>query len=108
MRSEDFQFGLAREVKDRIVSVFVRYKGIHKVWIYGSRAKGNFRKGSDIDLCIQGHLDLTQLLNLRSELDDLNLPYQIDLSLWDFIENSDLLEHIKRCGQVIWMSSTEN
>ena len=46
------QFGLKQEDIDKINHVFASYEGTDKVVIYGSRAKGNFKVGSDIDLTI--------------------------------------------------------
>lgn len=71
--------------------------------LYGSRAKGAYRDGSDIDLTIVGDT-ITQslLLRITNELDDLLLPYKIDLSLLHQIEDKALLEHIKRVGVVFY------
>ncbi len=87
-------------------SVFAKYPQIEKAILYGSRAKGNYRNGSDIDLTLIGdNLDLTMLLRIENELDDLLLPYKIDLSIKHKIENPDLLEHIERVGKVFYLSA---
>ena len=92
-------YGLKDIHIDKIKSVFSNYSDIDKAIIYGSRAKGNYRNGSDIDLTLIGEsIDLTLLQKIENELDDLLLPYQIDLSLYHKIENSDLLDHIERIG----------
>ncbi len=66
--------------------------------LYGSRAKG-----SDIDLTIVGDaLTQSHLLKIANELDDLLLPYKIDLSLMRQIEDEALLEHIRRVGEVFY------
>ncbi len=96
-------FGLEESVVQRICSVFAQEQHLEKVWIYGSRAKGNYRKGSDIDLCLEGALDLADLLKFRMLLDDLNLPYLMDLSLKHQIQNKDLVENIERCGVLFWV-----
>ncbi|WP_293013047.1 nucleotidyltransferase domain-containing protein [Mongoliibacter sp.] len=71
--------------------------------LYGSRAKGNYRPGSDIDLTLLGEsLDLTELQKIEIELDDLMLPYKIDLSIHHKIQNSDFLEHIQRVGKIFY------
>ena len=91
--------GLSSETLTKIQQVFARYPDIDRVSLYGSRAKGNYRRGSDIDLSILGDtLSDTQLLKIENELDDLLLPYKIDLSLFQHIENADLIEHIPRVG----------
>ena len=71
--------------------------------IYGSRAKGNYRNGSDIDLTIKGEtVTLSELMKIETELDDLLLPYKIDLSLLHKIGDASLLDHIKRVGAVFF------
>lgn len=82
-----------------IQEVFSKHNNINRVFLYGSRAKGNYKIGSDIDLTIEGNnLTLTDLFMIENELDDINLPYKIDLSLLHQIENSNLLDHIHRVG----------
>ena len=74
--------------------------------LYGSRAKGTQRKGSDIDMTIVGEsLDTTALLRIETELDDLLLPYSIDLSLFHHVENAELIAHIERVGVTIYARS---
>lgn len=71
--------------------------------MYGSRAKGTYRAGSDIDLTLFGEaLTYIQLDRIETEIDDLLLPYTVDLSLYTQIENTDLLDHIQRVGQVFY------
>lgn len=96
------QFGLKANTISKINSVFAKYPQIEKVLIYGSRAKGNYRAGSDIDLTIVGKLTLTDLLKIENEIDDLLLIYKFDLSLMHQIENPNLVEHINRVGKVFY------
>jgi len=87
----------------KIQSAFANCKAIDKAILYGSRAKGNYRNGSDIDLTLVGNaLDLSMLLKIENKLDDLLLPYNIDLSIFHKIENTDLIEHINRVGFVFY------
>lgn len=80
-----------------------KYPAIEKAILYGSRATGNYRPGSDIDLTLVGEkLNLTTLQKIENELDDLLLPYKIDLSLHKQIRNKELLEHIERVGKVFF------
>jgi predicted nucleotidyltransferase len=93
-------FGLTSQTIQKINSVFSNYPEIIEVIIYGSRAKGNFREGSDIDLTLNAQgLTTTHLLKIENELEELMLPYKIDLSLLHQIDNQELLEHIKRVGK---------
>ena len=71
--------------------------------MYGSRAKGNYTAGSDIDITLKGEeLDLEQLNKINIDLDDLLLPYTFDLSILHQIANPDLIEHIERVGKVFY------
>lgn len=92
--------GLSPHTLALLNSVLARHSGIQRAIVYGSRAKGNFRPGSDIDLTLDApELTLAELLRISSELDDLMLPYTIDLSLLQQINNPSLLEHIAHVGQ---------
>jgi len=97
------KFGLKKDIINQINDVFVKYPQIEKVIIYGSRAKGNFKKGSDIDLTLEGTgLNLSVINSLLNELDDLLLPYTFDVSIFNQIGNADLVEHIGRVGGVFY------
>ena len=97
------RFGLTENTIGAINGLFAACPQIEKVILYGSRARGTQRSGSDIDLTIVGeNVTHDQLLALANQLDDLLLPYKIDLSLLRQIENPELLEHIKRVGTVFF------
>ncbi|RTZ06742.1 nucleotidyltransferase domain-containing protein [Flavobacterium sp. GSP27] len=99
------QFGLKQKDIDKINQVFASYEGIDSVVIYGSRAKGNFKAGSDIDLTIiENSLTFPEFLEIENALDDLLLPYKIDLSLKRKISNVDLLSHINKIGKLFYKS----
>jgi len=98
--------GLKPETVRKIQDVFARFPEVEKAVLYGSRAKGNYSNGSDIDLTLEGNqLDLTILNKIDTEIDDLLLPYKIDLSIYHKIENEDLKNHIKRVGMVFYQQS---
>lgn len=96
------RFGLSEDDIARLWGVFERYSKIDQVLLYGSRAKGNYRPGSDIDLTLMGEIDWPTFNQLTTELDDLLLPYQIDLSIYQHIDNDELKAHIQRHGQVMY------
>lgn len=100
-------YGLKLSDIEKINSVFANYGEIDKVILYGSRAKGNYQNSSDIDLSIVGEIDLDKILKIETKLDDLLLPYQIDLCVLKKIENSDLLDHINRVGVVFYRNSVK-
>jgi uncharacterized protein len=92
------KFGLSEATIEKICTVLARYPQVETAVLYGSRAKGNYKPGSDIDLTLYGDEDLTLrvLLRLMSEIDDLLLPYTIDLSIFHTIDDPDLIDHIER------------
>ena len=99
----DMQYGLKSEVIERINRVFAAHPEVLEVVLYGSRAKCTHRPASDIDLCLKGKkLTLPLLLKIGNELDDLLLPYKIDLSIFHALDNPDLIEHIQRVGVVFY------
>lgn len=97
------KFGLKTETIKAIQEILAGYPEVDRAIIYGSRAKGNYRPGSDIDLTLTGEkLTLTTLQKIENEIDDLLLPYKVDLSLLHHIQNVELLEHIERVGKVFY------
>ncbi len=97
------QSGLKASVIEKIRDVFNAYPEIEQAILYGSRAKGNYRVGSDIDLTLKGkHLTSSQAVTIKAELDNLMLPYKIDLSLFHNIEDMELVSHIQRVGIVFY------
>ncbi|MBN2728193.1 MAG: nucleotidyltransferase domain-containing protein [Bacteroidales bacterium] len=96
------EFGLEPENIEAINSIFESFPKIEKVIIYGSRAKGNFRHNSDIDLSIAGEVSEKELLSIKDKLDTLNLIFIIDISILSEIRSKDLIEHINRVGKVFY------
>jgi predicted nucleotidyltransferase len=96
-------YGLKEEIINGIKQVFSHYKQVDEVIIYGSRAKGDFKRGSDIDLTLKGeNINLSILNKIDIELDDLLLPYTFDLSIFSHIDNPDLVDHIHRVGKIFY------
>jgi predicted nucleotidyltransferase len=95
--------GLTSDTVDRIRSVLARFPQVEKAVLYGSRAKGNYKHGSDIDLTLFGSgLNASVLSQISCGLDDLLLPQKIDVSVFAKISHSDLIEHIRRVGLVFY------
>lgn len=101
-------YGLDNKDIKKIQDLFSMYPEIEKAIIYGSRAKGNYRDGSDIDLSLIGeYSNLKTLLKIENQVDDLLLPYKVDLSLFHKIEDINLIDHIERVGVVFYVKSHE-
>jgi predicted nucleotidyltransferase len=95
-------FGLPDSILENLQDVFKRFSNIEKVILYGSRAKGNFRQGSDIDITLYGNLNTRELLLIDLEIDSLLLPWIFDISLFSKLYNKNLIHHIERVGKVIY------
>lgn len=96
-------YGLSEDTLARIHEVLAAHAEVEQAVLYGSRAKGNFREGSDIDLCLIGvGISLMLQMQIESELDDLLLPYKIDLSRLHALDNPALIDHIRRVGVMIY------
>lgn len=96
-------YGLTDNVINQIRQVLSRYEELEQALLYGSRAKGNFKPGSDIDLTLTGDGLNQRILNkMEDELDDLMLPYTFDLSILKQVTNPDFTDHVKRVGIVFY------
>ncbi|OQW40084.1 MAG: hypothetical protein A4S08_05820 [Proteobacteria bacterium SG_bin4] len=101
--TDERPFGLPPATLEKLNSVFAQHAAIDSVLLYGSRAKGNYRAGSDIDLTIKGsEIPFDELMQIENEIDDLMLPYTVDLSQYHQLENTDLVAHIDRVGVAIY------
>ncbi len=97
------RFGLDENDIERINSVLSSEGEVTKAILYGSRAKGNYKPHSDIDITLVGEkLDVDILNRIAWQLDDLLLPYNIDLSIYHHISNTDLIDHINRVGKLLF------
>ncbi len=97
------QFGLSDKTLETVRDILSTCPAIEKALVYGSRAKGNYRTGSDIDITLVGaQLNMDMLFKLVRLFDESNLPYMVDLSIMANISNPNLLDHIERVGQVLY------
>jgi len=92
-------YGLPPEALDRLVALLRRERLIRNIWLYGSRALERETTGSDIDICLEAaSLGMSELAVLEAQIDDLLLPWKVDLVLLHQIDDPDLLAHIQRAG----------
>jgi len=93
------RFGIKDQYWKSILTIILANPKVEQVIIFGSRALGSFKPGSDIDLCLKGE-QLTQadLTRLMVHLDELDLPWIVDLVMFSQISNPDLTDHIERVG----------
>jgi len=98
------KYGLPDRTLDTLDAIFRKYPGIKEAVLYGSRAKGNCRRGSDIDLSLKTDdaFTYTDLLHIAGDFDDSDMPYFVDVSIYDDLSNPDLKDHINRVGKVLY------
>ena len=101
------KYGLNEQIITQINSVFAHYPEVEQVILYGSRAKGTYKNGTDIDLTLKGNrLDLAIINKISNDIDDLLLPYSFDISIFSQISNAGLVDHINRVGVVFYEISS--
>ena len=92
-------YGLKDKEIEALQNLFCSNKNVEQAVLYGSRAKGNYKPFSDIDITLIGdELTRVDLLRLCRAIDDLLMPYELDMNLYKDIHNLALLEHIGRVG----------
>lgn len=100
------KFGLPPQDIESVCRVFQKYPEIEQVQIFGSRAIGNYKKGSDVDLVLFGDISHETLTRVRFELDEeLPLPYKFDVVSWNEIEREEFKKHIQDFGKKFYLSS---
>jgi uncharacterized protein len=92
-------YGLTDAQLTQILHVLAQNPRLEKVMLFGSRAKGTAKSGSDVDLALLGDsLRFKDLLWLDNELEELNLPFSFDLILYQQISDPAVCSHIERVG----------
>ena len=96
-------FGLPADTTDTIVRILARHPDVERAVVYGSRALGRHRRGSDIDLVLEGEaLTLEDLAAIAGELEESSIPYTVDLSVWHLLDHEPLRDHIRRVGKALF------
>lgn len=97
-------FGLERSDIDAIVEILRRHREIEKALIFGSRAKGSFKNGSDVDIALEGNAVTDGIASHVGSLlnDETMMPYKFDVLNFNTITNPDLVDHIHRVGIVFY------
>ncbi len=95
-------FGIYPRSYKEILAIIEKYESIEEVIIYGSRAKGTQREGSDIDITLLGNVNNEDFNKLLLELDDSYIPYKFDISIYNDLNSENLKEHIDRVGKTFY------
>jgi len=103
MMSEIPEYGIPRADLEALISELKNNNNIFEIILFGSRAKGTFTNGSDIDIALKGNkLSLKDILDATGEVEKLLLPYKLDLVLYDRVNEPALIDHIDRVGVVLF------
>ena len=96
--------GLSDRTLNTLYAIFQKYPGIRQVILYGSRAQGTQRSGSDIDLSLKTDdtFTFTDLLRISGDFEDSDIPYFVDVSIYDQISNPELKASIDQTGRVLY------
>ena len=95
-------YGLSDRDMSVIQRIFSKYPEVQRVNIFGSRALGNFRSGSDIDLAIlDDNVSAKVIRSIIAEFEDSNLPYRVDVLHYPSLQHQELREHIMRVGKLL-------
>ena len=89
--------GLKESHKSTILDVITANSNVEALWLFGSRARGDFKPNSDIDLVIAGkNLSFSDIAILLDKLELTSIPYKIDLLDKNKITNTELLKRIEQ------------
>ncbi len=99
-------FGISSASLNKLITLFKQSPNITEVKLYGSRAIGTYKDGSDIDITIMNSaFSYDDLLNLTNRIDDLLIPYKVDISIFNTLDNEELIEHINKHGVFFYKKS---
>jgi Nucleotidyltransferase domain. len=97
------RFGLSEAIIQRLCAVLAQYPQVEQAVLYGSRATGTYRNGSDIDLALFGDdLNLQTLCKIMNAIDDLMLPHSVDLVIFGQVSDPDLKGAHSAAGVVFY------
>lgn len=88
-------FGLSKEIYEKIINIVKKYE--YKFILFGSRARGDYKINSDIDIAIE-HVKEDDVYRIQNDFDLLDIPYTFDLVFIKENTSKDLLESIKNEG----------
>ena len=99
----DFEdkFGLPKRTIDELLDYFRQNPFVETVKIYGSRAKGNYKRGSDIDFAVwlkEGG----KISTVACDLDELQTPYKFDVTDYKKLTHKGMKDNIDKDGVVFY------
>lgn len=99
--------GLTQTQRSMIASVLAACPAVEEVILFGSRAMGNYKPSSDVDLFLIGKsIGMNELFQLHRGMDDLPLPIDVDLLAESMLQSPDVHRHIREHGRFWWSRSS--
>jgi len=95
------EYGLSERDLQTIYGIFNKYSEVKRVILFGSRSKGNYHSGSDIDFAVRGRVPMKTMCRIKSDFEESSLPYNVDIVNMDLLKNTALKEHIDRVGKIL-------
>ncbi len=96
-------FGLQERELSELRDCLRKVPKIRRAVVFGSRAMGNYKEGSDVDLALFGEgLSFREISRVLNEMEESTFPYVLDLLIYDRIDNPKLREHIDCFGQELY------
>jgi len=103
MKVQTKKFGIEEEILDKIVEIFKKYKQVKKACIFGSRARGDYKRGSDVDICIWLEDDVENpIYKIEDELEEVDTILLFDIVVFSSITKESLKDSIIKEGVVIY------
>ncbi|MEJ5227800.1 nucleotidyltransferase domain-containing protein [Thermodesulfovibrio sp.] len=104
---ENKEFGISKQILKEIIGILASNGKVEKAILYGSRVKGNFSEGSDIDITIIAPaMNFSEYLTILAKIDELDIPQKIDLTKYELLDEN-VREHIRRVGKEIYPGEDE-
>jgi predicted nucleotidyltransferase len=103
MNTPDLSFGFSEDELKIIRGVLRIYTDIDQAKIYGSRAMGNYKSGSDVDIALMGDIEPNTILRVKTMLTEgTMIPYFFDVLNYSKLSNQDLKAHIDKYGKTLY------
>lgn len=91
------KYGLSENVYNKIKNIVLKYSN-YQFKIYGSRARGNYKKESDIDIAIEGNVNEKDKMKILNDFDLLDIPYMVDIVFLNDLQKQELIASIIKEG----------
>lgn len=92
------RFGLTKRNLRTIRNILQQFHQVREVYIFGSRAMGTFKPGSDLDLAVMNDIDHKSVIELHAAFEESDLPFRVDVLAYWSVTNPDIKSHIDRVG----------